>query len=174
MLDLNLKQRPIRQELLGLPLHVFIAMPGGVAFAFLLNFLIFRPVRIWLGTYPGHIPLGIYSPVLWGPSILLGFVINRFTNHRSAYWVGMIGLLYLVSILMWDTVSLMHLEFTRTVSHGHFWQYEINQLFALDQSKCSDSGCIEELIATAPTFTSIAYSLGAWTALQPWARNTHE
>jgi hypothetical protein len=122
----------------------------------------------------GHIPLGIYSPVLWGPSILLGFVVNRFTNHRSAYWVGMVGLLYLFSIIMWDTVSIMHLEYIRTVNHGNFWQYEFNQLFALDQRKCSDSGCIEELFATAPTFTSIAYSVGAWMALQPWARNTPE
>jgi hypothetical protein len=86
----------------------------------------------------------------------------------------MVGLLYLFSIIMWDTVSIMHLEYIRTVNHGNFWQYEFNQLFALDQRKCSDSGCIEELFATAPTFTSIAYSVGAWMALQPWARNTPE
>ena len=75
-----------REEILGLFLHAPTAMIGGVLVGF---------VSLRLLT-PSPLPnIGFYNPLFWGRRALLRLPIN----YRSAYWVGAIGVLYLVSVI---------------------------------------------------------------------------
>ena len=80
----------IGEEILGLFLQAPMATIGGVLVGF---------VPLLLLT-PSLLPnIGLYNPLFWGGSALLESLINYRTGNRSAYWVGAIAVLYLVSVI---------------------------------------------------------------------------
>jgi hypothetical protein len=72
MFDVNLKRRHLRQELISLPIHIFIAMPGGLIVAFALNSLVFRPHPSVVGHVCGAYPSGYIQPCFMGSEYPIG------------------------------------------------------------------------------------------------------
>jgi hypothetical protein len=86
------------KELLGLFLHVPVAIVLGGAFVFVTD-LVLNPFSI-----KSHLPellVFLFGSIFWGA--LLGFVVCQFARHRSARWVGAIGLLY----LLWSALGIL-------------------------------------------------------------------
>jgi hypothetical protein len=140
--------------ILGLVLAVFL---GGAAISvFGVRSLVWRRL---LNDVP-------YSPFLWGSGLLLGFLINRSMRDRSACWLGLFGARALVSVMAWDVSFLSRSEYYRRTTGGHFWNYEVGQLFALNSNVCGNSECLDELFFTTPLFNLVSYSVGAYLGLR--------
>jgi hypothetical protein len=96
-------------------------------------------------------------------TVLLGFVANQFMQHRSASWVGALGLVWFVVAASWDILSYRHSSFYRARTGGHFISAEFIMLFSphcgerWDAEECG----LEQLLVTVPVLISVAYSLGA-------------
>ena len=154
--------RSLVEEILGLFLHLAIAVVGGLV-AFLLIAVFLRPALVKLGIHQNEAAgLGIYNPEFWGPSILIGFFVNRLVRHRSAYWIGAVGILYLCGIVAWELSVSSHSEYINQITQGHAWRYEFVQFFTPYERKCAESECLGQAFGTIPTLNSIAYSIGAW------------
>ena len=97
------------------------------------------------------------SPLRWVWCAFLGFFMNRYVRHRSASWIGTIGIVYMTVVVVWDFTATGHSEFVRSLPGG-FWRDEFDQLFT---SKCSASECLGQLFATMPSLALISYSIGA-------------
>jgi hypothetical protein len=143
------------KELLGLFLHVPVAIVLGGAFVFVTD-LVLNPFSI-----KSHLPellVFLFGSIFWGA--LLGFVVCQFARHRSARWVGAIGLLYLIVECAWDIGLHWNSSYYR--GRGGPFRYEFEQLFTTNRT---DSGW-EQLFVTMPVMCCIGYSLGAWLALK--------
>ncbi len=158
------KKSPL-EEVFALVVHVPVAIFGAVIFAIMLDWLasaIFPTVGIRRA-----LSLGIvYNPFLWVFGMLLGLLVNRFTRHRSACWVGAVALLFMFAVMVWDISIFKRSGYYATLTHGHYWKYELGQLFSRNDASCSDSECLGKLFVTFPVVASIAYSIGAWLALR--------
>ena len=154
--SLSARERACK-EFLGLFLHVPIAVLLGSAFVFGTGLVVGRllfPVR-------SHLPdllVFLLGSIFWGA--LLGFVVCQFARHRSARWVGAVGLLYLIVESAWDISNHWNSPYYRAL--GGPFRYEFEQLFTTNRT---DSGW-EQLFVTMPVMCCIGYSLGAWIALK--------
>ena len=103
---------------------------------------------------------GVASPVLWGPGLMLGLLVNRFALKSTACWVWLAGMVWLAyGIFVW--LNGYHARFSGICSpfdsiRGGFFSFSI--------SFCGNGEKVFRF--TVPTFNSIAYSLGAWVALR--------
>jgi hypothetical protein len=144
------------KEFLGLFLHVPIAIVLGGAFVFGTDLLLDpSPVK-------SHLPellVFLFGSIFWGA--LLGFVVCQFARHRSALWVGAIGLLYLIVESAWEIHIYWNSPYYRAL--GGPFRYEFEQLFT---TNCTGSECVMQLFVTMPVMCCIVYSLGAWLALK--------
>ena len=141
------------KELLGLFLHVSVAIVLGGAFVFGTGLVVGR----LLFPVSSHLPdllVSLFGSIFWGA--LLGFVVCQFARHRSARWVGGVGLLYLIGESAWDVSNHWNSPYYR--AHGGPFRYEFEQLFTTNRT---DSGW-EQLFVTMPVMCCIGYSLGAW------------
>jgi len=77
-------------------LHTLVALMGSMGLAWLL-FMLFSP---WLGTAKNPWTDFPYSPFLWGSAFFLGLLIHMATRNRSAKWVWLVGLLWLIQQVM--------------------------------------------------------------------------
>src|SRR5258706_3839187 len=75
----------------------------------------------------------VFGPIFWLFMIGLGFSVNRYMRHRAAPWIGVIGVVCITIILVWDYISVGHSWYYRNLSGG-FWGEEFRQNFT---SKCS-------------------------------------
>jgi hypothetical protein len=142
------------KELLGLFLHLPVAILVGGAFVF--GTALLFPAGSLL---PGLL-VTLFGSIFWGA--LLGFLVCQFARHRSARWVGAVGLLYLIVNSAWEINFLEHSAYYRALPGGPF-RYEFEQLFT---TKCTSSECWEQLFVTMPVLCCIGYSLGAWLSLE--------
>lgn len=140
-------------------LHALFALIGGAVVGLLLGGLTVRIVYFVTGL---DVLREIISPFYWLWVSLLGFLVNIYTHNRSAAWIGILGLIYMGAMVLWDFSVIGHSDYYLRLPGGP-WQYEWNQLFT---SKCSDSECLGELLITAPTLALISYSIGAAIALR--------
>lgn len=92
------------------------------------------------------------EPVFLGPiciALILGCAVTlKFGYRRSSIWVWAAGLL----------VFILFLGDWMTSIRAHHWTRVWDNFFGRD---CNDSECLYELIATAPFYTSLAYSIAA-------------
>jgi len=91
-------KKPFHEELGGLFLHVPLAVFGGALAAIVLGgvlSIVFSSFGIRILSRGD-----IYNPFLWLPAVFLGLVANRLTRHRSACFVGAIGFLFLLAIVL--------------------------------------------------------------------------
>jgi hypothetical protein len=105
---------------------------------------------------------GVVSPFVWLPGLLLGLFMNWIALKRTAYWVWIVGVAWMVCGIL---ASL------------HYYQYQwqgtcpplegvMNEFFFVDARRCGGTGTILNSIDfTWPMFNSIAYSIGAWAAV---------
>jgi len=103
---------------------------------------------------------GAANPLLWGPGLILGLLVNLFVPNRTACWVWMAGIVW-IACGVFASLSIYHARFAGICSP---LDSIINGFFSYGSSYCGDHENLTRF--TVPTFSSIAYSLGAWVALR--------
>jgi hypothetical protein len=129
--------------------HSIRAMAGGT----LLAFVAYIAVRIVVSSVTTFRTVQVdawYGPVVWGPALLLGFLLRRRLHQREACLVWLAG-------LAWLAVGLHDVK-----SFDHAWPRVRIDLFPAKQAECSRTECLYVLFYTIPVVCSLAYSLGAY------------
>jgi len=162
------KVKSTRREILGLFLHVPLAMVVGTLAGIVLVFFI-DPFMA-TPAFRGLPTLGFLKPIYWTSGALLGLLVNYRTQNRSAYCVFTIGIAYLLLALSTYIPSNAQSFYVRGQSsyfrrmiHGPYLGHAIHMLFSTD---CKDGECLEQMFVTVPFLNSIAYSVGAWFGLR--------
>lgn len=88
-----------------------------------------------------------------------GYLVNRRLQSRSAAWVWVLPAIWLACVIA-DQIRYAY-------PGQDLWQDVWNNFFG---GGCGFE-CIGQLIATAPFYSSVAYSLGAWVALSKSKRS---
>jgi len=154
-------------------LHFLVAMFAGSFFGYLLGALSASLILLFTGFRVASLgPITVYTPLVWGWALLLGFVVNRKIRTQSACWVGALAIFCLV-VIAWRDISFLKNPSSpyHVRVQGHYLSYELKQLFPTDENDCGSSECLQLLIFTSPLLLSIAYSIGAWLALQNGTRH---
>jgi hypothetical protein len=104
---------------------------------------------------------GVANPVLWGPGLIMGLLVNRFALKSTAYWVWLVGMVW-IAYGIFASLHAYHAGFSGICSpldniRGEFFSFSNN-------GYCG--GGENVMLFTVPTLSSIAYSLGAWVALR--------
>jgi hypothetical protein len=109
---------------------------------------------------------GAANPVLWGPGLILGLLVNRFALKSTACWVWLAGMVWMACGLF-ASLYTYHARFAGICSSlDSIW----DGFFSYGSSYCGDHQNL--MLFTVPTFNSIAYSLGSWVALRFGASGT--
>jgi hypothetical protein len=106
---------------------------------------------------------GAANPLLWGPGLTLGLLVNRFALKSTACWVWLAGMVWIACGVS-ASLYTYHARFAGICSpldsiRNGFFSYA-----SYASSYCGDGRNL--MLFTVPTFSSIAYSLGAWVALR--------
>jgi hypothetical protein len=157
-------QRPLLNELMELPVHFLTATIGGTFLSVLLTVgigLALSPLRI-------RVPdLGpIFNPFVWLAGVFLGFSMNRSRRHRSACFVGVLGIVLLFLLMLWDVSVIKHSPGFSSRLGGHYWQYEYDHMLSPHNQNADGEEYLGKLLFTTPALSSVAYSIGAWLALR--------
>ena len=97
------------------------------------------------------------NPLVWGPGLLLGLIVNRFTLSTVARWVWLAGMVWMACGILGALLSY-HARFAGicspldSVTNGFF-------SFSPKQPYCGDHGNLS--LFTLPALSSVAYSIGA-------------
>ncbi len=156
--------RPFYEELPFLLFHVAVALLGSAVAAIPLGWLvsvILSEVRI----LPPTLAVA-YNPLVWVTPFFVGLFVNRFTRHKSAAVVWVVGLLFLLGMMLWDMSILKRGGHNQNLTPGGYWGYEFRQLFSTSEKMCGDSECLGQLLVTTPFIVTVTYSLGALMALR--------
>ena len=100
-----------------------------------------------------------YSPILWGAAFTCGLLVNRTARHYSAQWVWIIGVSWLAVLIIGDVTAYNPRSCNGCPLVEYLWDTYFNYW------DCTQE-CMGQLLGTAPMLSSIAYSLGAATALK--------
>jgi hypothetical protein len=105
---------------------------------------------------------GVANPVLWGPGLILGLLVNRFALKSTACWVWLAGMVW-IACGIFASLHAYHARFSGICFpldniRGAFFSFGSNYAFC--------GGGENVFRFTVPAFSSITYSLGAWAALQ--------
>jgi len=103
---------------------------------------------------------GAANPLLWGPGLILGLLVNRFTLKSAACWVWLAGMVW-IACGVFVSVFSYHARFAGICSPLDSIR---NGFFPYGSSDCGDHENL--MLLTVPTLNSIAYSVGAWVALR--------
>jgi hypothetical protein len=153
------------KEATSLSLHFLIATIGGMVLFTLFTVMAYETFSILgIGLRGRH--AFVYDPFIWLPGLLLGLIVNRRMQNRSACLVGVVAGIFLIMVMRWDISTIEAVAFYRDKAAGHFWRYEFQQLFSPDDRTCATSECLGKLLFTAPFLLSTAYSLGAFLGLK--------
>lgn len=104
---------------------------------------------------------GVLNPLLWGPGLIFGILLNRFVLRRTACWVWVAGMVWMACGICAALYSY-HGRFAGicspvdSITNGFFFSVP-------KQPYCGDHGNL--MLFTLPTLSAIAYSLGAWITL---------
>jgi hypothetical protein len=135
----------MRGEILSFVPHVFLATVGGTYAGIAADAFLLEPL---LGGHRRLPNFGVYNPIFWVWSLFLGLFVNYRTKNRSARYVWVVGVAYLLFVLSTDHQG-----------YSHAFQL----LFSTD---CKDGECLGLFFFTIPFLNSIAYSGGAWFGLR--------
>jgi hypothetical protein len=105
---------------------------------------------------------GVASPVLWGPGLILGLLVNRFALKSTACWVWLAGLAWMA----YGIFASLHAYPARFLGICSPLDNIRCGFFSLGSNYAYCGGGEHVFRFTVPTFSSIAYSLGAWVALR--------
>jgi carbon starvation protein CstA len=141
-------------------LHTVVAMIVSPMIVFVV--LIFLAVSSYNNS--SHINLvlnagGVANPLLWGPGLILGLLVNRFVLRRTACWVWLVGMAWMAFGTL-ESLSTYRARFLGICSPFD----RIASGFFSYRAYCGDAG--NATYFTLPMFSAIAYSLGAWVALR--------
>jgi hypothetical protein len=142
--------------------HASVAMVGGSTVVFVENLsaaILFNNSRGINSVFGAG---GVANPLLWGPGLILGLLVNRFALKSTACWVWLAGMVW-IACGMFASIHAYHARFLGICSpldsiRGGFFS------FASKYSYCGGGENVFRF--TVPTFNSIAYSFGAWAALR--------
>jgi len=152
----------VGRGLFWLALHVLIAMGVGTLLGLALYLLVDR-IAGGLGFHHSG-ALGVFSPLLWIGSVLLGALINGRAHHRSACWSGVVGLCCLMMILLIYHTPLFA---PSSLYQNPSGDYSLSHgLYLLLSPSCRGGECLEQFLITVPVLNSFAYSLGALLGLR--------
>jgi hypothetical protein len=102
---------------------------------------------------------GAANPLLWGPGLILGLLVNRFAIKGTACWVWLAGMVWIATGVFTSLYT-----YPRFIGICSPLESIRDGFFSNVSSYCGDR---ENLILfTVPTFSSISYSLGAWVVLR--------
>ena len=105
---------------------------------------------------------GALNPLLWGPGLIMGLLVNRFALRRAACWVWLAGMAWMA----FGIFAALHYYQERfagicspldSITSGFFFSVPNNPY-------CGDAGNLMHF--TLPTLSAIAYALGAWITLR--------
>lgn len=121
-------QRPLRKELMELPVHFLTATIGGTFLSVLLT------IGIGLALSPFRIRMPDLGPIfnrfVWLAGVFLGFSMNRSRRDRSACFVGVLGVVLVLLLMLWDVSVIKHSPGYSSRSGGHYWQYEYDHMLS--------------------------------------------
>ena len=103
---------------------------------------------------------GPANPLLWGPGLILGLLVNRFALKSTACWVWLAGMVWIACGVS-ASLYTYHARFAGICSPLDSIR---NGFFSYVSSYCGDGK--NGMLFTVPTFSSIAYSLGAYASLR--------
>lgn len=103
---------------------------------------------------------GVANPLLWGPGLILGLLANRLALKSTACWVWLVGMVW-IACGVFASLYTYHARFAGICSPLDSIR---NGFFSYASNYCGDDENV--MLFTVPTFSSIAYSLGAWVALR--------
>lgn len=126
-------------------LHLFAAVNLSLIGAVVLTFLLtpfLRHAR-WQDSW--------YDPVVWLPSLLAGYLVNRYLGHRSACMVWLAGVLWIAAAV--EGRMKYHLDWEGAWS-------DVRAEMSHDRGMRSDEG-LGEAVLVWPLVLSIGYSVGS-------------
>jgi hypothetical protein len=91
-------------------------------------------------------------------ALVLGLALNRWLESKSAKWAWILPLAWLVFLIIGER--------PRNPLEGTFFHATWNNFFSMDPG---EEG-LAAMFGTAPFYSSIAYSIGAWLALKAQRR----
>ena len=103
---------------------------------------------------------GVGSVFLLGPGLLFGLLLNRIALRRTACWVWLVGILW----MMFGAVVSLHSYRTRFLGICSPFDSILGGFFSIGSVYCGDRSNFSAF--TLPMFSSIAYSIGAWAAMR--------
>lgn len=102
----------------------------------------------------------VASVFLFGPGFLFGLLLNRIALRRTAYWVWLVGMIWMVCGIVGSLQSYR----AKWLGICSPFDSILSGFFSVGSAYCGDRGYSQKF--TLPAFISIAYSLGAWIALR--------
>ena len=103
---------------------------------------------------------GAANLVLWAPGLILGLLVNRFALKSTACWVWLAGMAW-IACGLFASLYTYRARFAGICSPLDSIR---NGFFSYVSSYCGDGK--NGMLFTVPTFSSIAYSLGAYASLR--------
>ena len=145
-----------------LVLHVVLSMMASALVYIIVTAVLVAPLFVMAppGSFIRRLLGSFYGPEIWGPGLLLGFIVNRKLFDRSAFWVWAIGIAWL-AYGVWEGCSLSHYPQSYP-RKGTFLECVQYKFFGSNDSACGASECLEMLVFTVPALNSVTYSVGAW------------
>jgi len=102
---------------------------------------------------------GAANPLLWGPGLILGLLVNRFAPNSTACWVWLAGIVW-IACGLFASLYNYHARFAGICSPLDSIRYGFFSYGSYGSSYCGDHGNL--MLFTVPTFDSVTYSIGAW------------
>jgi hypothetical protein len=86
----------MRGEILSFLPHVLLAMAGGTCAGIAADAFFLEPLLTSARRLP---TFGVYNPIFWACGLLLGLFVNYRTRNRSARYVWVVGIAYVLFVL---------------------------------------------------------------------------
>jgi hypothetical protein len=166
-------RRPFRKELMELPVHFLTATILGT----ILSFLLAIGTAVALSPFKIRLPelAPIFDPFVWLAGLILGFLMNRFRRHRSACFVGALGMALFFLLMLWEVSLIKYSPGYSARIGGHYWQYEYDHMLSPHNKNPDGEEYLGKFLFGTPALCSVAYSIGAWLALgYPRAKGPRE
>ena len=156
--------RSSHKDWMEFPVHFLAAAIGGTFLTVLLT-LVAGTALAAIGIHVSAVSL-TFNPFLWLTGLLLGYSMNRSRRHRSACLVGVLGVVLLFMLMLWDISGKKNSSYYSSRLGGHYWQYEYDHLLSPDDRNCGGEECLGKLLFATPALSTVAYSIGAFLALR--------
>ena len=156
--------RSLRTDLMELPVHFLTATIVGTFLSVLLTIGIAAALSPFRIRVPELAP--IFNPFVWLAGLFLGFSMNRSRRHRTACFVGVLGLALLFLLMLWEVSAIKYSPgYSRRIG-GHYWQYEYDHMLSPHNQNADGEEYLGKFLFGTPALCSVAYSIGAWLALR--------